>query len=365
VKFTHEHYVPCLRWKQGEYQAVLRLSSAGKQSLTPCIEVPEIGFDFETRTDNKTIDEHLAPFSKRVRKKWGKAPCFVDLKLLEASSRMTGGEHPVDFTFNGLRAEECHAVPVTGLHRDSMFQRAISKVAKKDENGLCVRVDINEAYKAGFKAQLSTFLKEFKTRPDNCDLILDLGSPNFLPLEGFAKLVRNVIAGLPHLNKWRTFTLLASSFPKSMAEIKSSPEILKRYEWLLYKEVVNSLSSDEVRIPTFGDYAINHPSVLRVDMRIVTPSASIRYSVDDAWFIVKGANARKNREQYRGLCGTVMASHGYCGAGFSDGDRYIEGCAAGSESTGNLTTWRWVGTNHHLEKVVQDVANFYASASIP
>ena len=77
MTFDHEHYVPCLRWKQGEYQAVLRLSKAAKQSLTPFIEVPEIGFDFETKTENKTIDDHLAPFAGRVRKKWGQEPCFV------------------------------------------------------------------------------------------------------------------------------------------------------------------------------------------------------------------------------------------------------------------------------------------------
>ena len=38
---------------------------------------------------------------------------------------------------------------------------------------------------------------------------------------------------------------------------------------------------------------------------------------------------------------------------------------AGSVGTGNLTTWRRVGTNHHIEKVVQDVSSLFASSDTP
>ncbi len=33
--FTHRHYVPILKWKQGEYQALSRLSNVVKDNLTP------------------------------------------------------------------------------------------------------------------------------------------------------------------------------------------------------------------------------------------------------------------------------------------------------------------------------------------
>ncbi len=65
--------------------------------------------------------------------------------------------------------------------------------------------------------------------------------------------------------------------------------------------------------------------------------------------------------QYRELCRQVSASAFYYGADFSEGDKYINDCASGSVSTGRLTTWRWVGTNHHLEKVSLDTANLSSS----
>ena len=71
MDFDHRHYVPCLRWKQGEYQAVLQLPISTKRLFTPLIEVPEIGWDFENEIETKTIDEHLAPFAKRITKNGG------------------------------------------------------------------------------------------------------------------------------------------------------------------------------------------------------------------------------------------------------------------------------------------------------
>jgi len=366
MSFRHRHYVPCLRWKLGEYQAVLHLSSDAKEQITPLIEVPEIGFDFETRADKKTIDEHLAPIAKRVKKKWGTEPCFVDLVLLDPAARMTDGIHPVDFVFDALREAKCHAVPVASPERDQAYRAAVSKVAVRDGLGLCIRTSLALASESRLKAHIDSLLAESKLRPKNCDLVLDLGAPNFVPLSGFAKLIEKVIDGMPYIKRWRTFTLLGSSFPQSMAEIKSSPEIVERQEWLLYKLVTGKLDAKGLRLPTFGDYAINHPDVFQIDMRLVKPSASIRYTVDDAWFVVKGPNVRQNGYgQYRGHCTTVLKSGFFCGTAFSAGDKYIKGCAKGTETTGNLTTWRWVGTNHHIEKVVRDVASLHDLAGSP
>jgi hypothetical protein len=151
-----------------------------------------------------------------------------------------------------------------------------------------------------------------------------------------------------------------------MAEIRQSPATIPRFEWLLYKKVVRSLAKGGVRLPTFGDYVINHPGVLSLDMRKVKPAATIRYTTDDAWLIVKGPNVRDHKfGQYQEHCKTVMESRHYSGSEFSEGDKYIANCAVGTARTGNLSTWRMVGTNHHLEKVVRDISSFFDSLGTP
>ncbi|NQV34584.1 MAG: hypothetical protein HQ515_17960 [Phycisphaeraceae bacterium] len=177
--------------------------------------------------------------------------------------------------------------------------------------------------------------------------------------------IQAIVKRLPSLEKWRSFTLIGTSFPETMGGIKIGAEAVPRYEWRLYKLLVAGFKREGLRLPTFGDYAISHPRVLVLDMRVVKPSATIRYTIDDGWYIVKGKNVRDHGfEQYRSLSEKVLVSPHYCDSGYSWGDEYIMKCNNGSGKTGNLMVWRQVGTNHHVEKVIQDLASFYASSDV-
>lgn len=362
MNFDHRHYVPCLQWKQGEYQAVLRLSDSIKRLFTPLIEVPEIGYDFEKRRAEKTIDGHLKDVGKRVQKKWGKRACFVDLGLIGPSERMETGIHPVQHVFDDLRIRGCSGVPVSGLLRDNDYKRAVRQVISRDKKGVCLRITIEQAEKSDLKNDISELLKFLNSGREQCDLILDLGAPSFVPLDGFCKVVQRNVQGFPYLNEWRTVTIIGTSFPRTMGELGIGDNVVPRYEWKLYKTLIVNLSQAKTRLPAFGDYAASHPEVPNLDMRLVKPAASIRYTIDDAWYVIKGRNVRDYKfEQYHEHCRSLIASRHYEDPTFSQGDKYILGCANGTASTGNLTTWRWVGTNHHIEKVTRDIARFYGS----
>jgi hypothetical protein len=356
--FNHRHYVPCLRWKQGEYKAMSLLSSAASDLITPLIEVPEKGYDFETKADKKTIEAHLALFPKRVATHWKKRTCFVDLIHIAATERLKPAIHPVTHVFNELEAFGCAAIPVTAPGRDAAYHRAVHQTPARKKRGMAVRLTIEEAARPTLGTALQTLLGS-EIQPENCDLILDLRAPNYTPLPAFAKLLAAIITRLPELARWRTFTVIGTSFPPHMGEIQTNLEVIPRNEWALYKLVAVALAKAGVRIPAFGDYAINHPDMLPKDMRLLKPSATIRYAIHDAWLIVKGRNVRDYKfGQYRGLAKSVVGHASFLGTTFSLGGKYISGCANGAESTGNLSTWRWVGTNHHLEKVARDLSNF-------
>jgi len=366
MNFNHRHYIPCLRWKQGEYQAVSRLTITTKRVFTPIIEIPELGWDFEEKKEKKTVNQLLTDFAqKKIYKKWGSSPCFVDLNLIPPVERMETGIHPVRFIFDELRWLGCQAIPVTGLFIDSKYQQEIKNVATRDKSGVCLRIKVEQAAKGTLKNDLDSLLSRISIKPGICDFIIDLGAPNFVPLEGFSKIIQTIISKLPYLSDWRTFTLLGTSFPETMAVIKKGGEIVPRYEWKLYKMLIGQLKKVGLRIPTFGDYAISHPKVLELDMRITKPSATIRYTTEDGWLIVKGENVRDEKYgklmQYRSLSKKIVDSKYYDGPTFSWGDNFIQECADGRGKTGNLSTWRQVGTNHHIEKVIRDIASFYAS----
>ena len=362
MNFDNHHYVPCLRWKTGEYQAVFRLPATTKRLFTPLIEVPGIGYDFENERKAKTLDQHLAPFAKRVHEKWGRQPCFVDLNLIESNERMATGIHPAPFVFDGLRGRRCSAIPVTGLDRDSAYQQEIRKVVTKNKSGVCLRIKIQEAAKDLLKDNLDSLLSRFKVKPESCDLIIDLGAPNnFVPLKGFLGIIQTIASKIPYLNNWRTFTLIGTSFPESMGGIMLGVTNIPRYEWKIYKILVESFRKAKIRLPTFGDYAISNPNVPDLDWRVVKPTVKIRYTIDDSWYIAKGKNYRDfGYGQYHELSKKILDSDYYYGQTFSWGDKYIQQCANGGK-TGNLTMWLEVDTNHHIEKVIRDVASYYDS----
>ena len=362
MNFDYHHYVPCLRWKLGEYQAVSVLSDTIKNVFTPIIEAPGKGYDFAAKKEKKTIDELLAPFANRVLKNWGKLSCMVDLRLIKDAERMANGIHPVRFVFHELRMLDCQAIPVTSLIRDAEYQQEIKAALTKDKNGVCLRITIEQAAKSTFKAEADSVLSTLEIPPAGCDFILDLGAPNFVPIEGFVKIIKSITTNLPHLNNWRTFTILGTSFPESMGSIKKGGEIVPRNEWQLYKRLVNNFKKANLRLPAFGDYAINHPKELELDWRVVRSSATIRYTIDDGWYIVKGENIRDyGCGQYHELSQKVLASRYYYGPTFSWGDGYIQTCTNTNSKPGNPTKWIQVGTNHHIVKVAQDIASFYAS----
>jgi hypothetical protein len=353
-------YVPCIRWKQGEYLAIEHLSPVARNLILPLFEIAEIGFDFEKRKENKTVDEHLISFAKRVKEKWGTSECFVDLRHISQTARMATGEHPTTFVFKDLRSKGVSAIPVISIEQDVDNQKAVREIIRFDDRGLCIRVSLDEISQPEITELLEKQIYAINTAPKNCDFILDIDAPpNFEPLVGFAGLLKEVIKDLPHLNDWRAFAMIGTSFPSSLSGINSGISFLPRNEWLLYKELSKSLKQSNIRIPTFGDYVINHPDVLDIDMRFLKPKANIRYTLSDKWLIARGENVKDHGYgQHRDLCNWIIRSHEFYGATFSDADQYIYNCAQGNVRPGNLTTWRRVGTNHHLEVVARDVANF-------
>jgi hypothetical protein len=347
----------------GEYQAVGRLTDTTKSVFTPLIEVPEIGWDFKEKKLKKTIDEHLSDFVlKKIYKNWGDSFCFIDLNLISPSERMVNRFHPVKSLFNELRNVGCSAIPVTGFDRDEPYQQEVRNVLNQNKSGVCIRMKIQQAAKESLKGDVDSLLSRLKVKPESCDLIIDLGAPNFLPLDGLSKVIQNIVSNLPNLNDWRTFTVIGTSFPETMASIKKGGEVVPRYEWQLYKSLINNFRKSNLRLPSFGDYAISNPKVIEQDMRMLKPSATIRYTIDNGWYIVKGKNYKDHGlKQYHELSRQVLCSKYFFGTTFSWGDNYIQECANRSDRPGNLTTWRQVGTNHHIVKVIRDISNFYAS----
>jgi hypothetical protein len=358
---TYRDYVPVLKWRQGEYQALFRLNAPQQARIVPLIEVTPPDFDFESWQPKKTIDEHLEKFAARLKQKWGSKVAFLDTGLLDPTMRMAGGLHPLTWLRNQVRSQNGTIVPVTGLERDASYQAAIRSADAIDGNSVALRCSLEEAADSDFDGNVESLLDRIAIEPGCLDMILDLKSPNFKPIEGLAQLLATVLSASVVFEQARSVTIVATSFPLSMAQVTGPIQFLQRDEWLLYKALIPLLSPGQRR-PGFGDYGIATHELSQGDMRLLKPSATVRYTINDGCLIAKGKNVRDNGfEQYRGCCASVTSAAGYLGPTFSPGSEYIDQCRRGAAKTGNLSTWRWVGTNHHIAKVVYDLASFHGT----
>ncbi len=358
-----QHYIPCLRWKLGEYQAVSKLTPSARNSIMPIIEIPEQGYDFEKKQNTKTLDEHLKLFTARVKTKWGTtSECFLDMHHIPQSESLADGRSPAEFVFYDLKATKVRFIPVTRLHEFSLYETTLHNFVNKEKHGLCLRVSLDEFGEDDFEIMAEDFLNSFGLAFIDCDLILDLGAINFDPILVFSSLLTDMMKSKPRLKQWINFGIIGTSFPQTLAGITQGLSSLPRKEWILYKSLLENLQKEGVRIPFFGDYTINHPEVQSIDPRKIKPSANVRYTIDDKWLISRGQNVRDYKfNQFTQLCQLIVNTKHYCGQQYSYGDDYIFRCAQGTAKTGNLSTWREVGTNHHIEMVVRDLSNFAAS----
>lgn len=359
MRITHTDYVPILKWRQGEYQALMRLTDTVKDRTVPLIEITPPDFDFETWTPSKSIDDHIAKFAARFRAKWGARLALLDCGLLDPREVMQDGKHPMRFLCEQAFAQGAMLIPVVRLHDDTAYRSAVGIAHAQMQTGVVLRCTLDEALDPAFDTNVTTMLQHLGVGMADCDVILDLEAPAWDPQDVLINIVSAAIQASNAISTARSFILAGTSFPASMAEVTGPIQFWPRREWQFFQALLATLG-ETVRRPTFADYAIAANGYSQMDMRKVKPSATIRYTCDDGWIIVKGTNVRDNGfGQYRSCSGTVTGAANFLGSGFSPGSDYIEGCRDGTVGTGNLSTWRWVGSNHHITKVVADLATLY------
>lgn len=359
--FDEKHYVPILTGKAGEYRALQQLDPVVRANLTPLIEVPPIPWDHENDAASCTIDQHLAKTPDNMRKHWsGPERIFLDMWTVAEAGPMTNGDHPLTSVLDRARSVDLNVVPVTGLERDAGYQAAVTGAVATDERGVCIRILGDElSAAANIKDDLDSLLANLAVTPKEVDLLIDFGAMHSAYEPTYRLAIRSSLPALPHLQDWRTLTVAGSAFPDNMGGFpRDATSSTPRTEWRVWASLL-SMKDAIGRMPTFGDYAIDSPAYPDLDFRVIKMTASIRYTHENDWILVKGhVNTKGGASQFPHLASILVGLPQYCGAEFSSSDAYINACATGSDGPGSATTWRQVGTDHHMTFVVKQIANY-------
>lgn len=342
MPFDHKHYVPILKGKRAEFNSLDSLKS--KDGITPLLEsIPSVSAD--------SVPCGMA--------KWPKGQAyFIDLLFFDDSDDPTATAEAVKKCFGKAIKAGHQAIPVSGLSRSPAYQNAAKLVVDAQHNGLALRLtpddfeDLDE-----LEAALNAACKLFGLPKNQIDLVLDLGAVGSATAGTVAQMHRANIDLLPDTGKWRTLTVAASAFPLSLMPLQRDHwNVQQRKDWRGWSQIVTG-AKRPARLPAFGDYAIAHPELPPEGQATIL--AQLRYATPDSWLIWKGRNAiQQGYDQFLQICANLVNRSEFRGSRFSWGDSEIAKKAAnGGSPPGNAQTWRQIGTSHHLETVLEQIAN--------
>lgn len=340
-----DHYVPVLKVKRGEKSALQLIDFGLREHITPLLEIVE----WQKRQKKPTLASHLDTAFKDLAKSLQMYPrCFLDARELAPH-----GPSAAEQVFTRAVGAGIPFIPVTGINRADA-----SAALKHRDRGLAIRLTRDEFEAGNLSSSLLGFMTRHDIGPEDTDLIVDLGPVENMVTEGVARFAMQFLGDVPGPNRWRTLTLSASAFPKSMGVVdRDSHAVVDRAEWLAWERLRDR--GQLIRVPTFSDCAIQHPSgVEGFDPRMMQVSAAVRYALADGWLLIKGESTKGKpaKEQFPALAKRLAYGHLQ---GHFQGVSHCEGCASikraadGHPRLGSAEVWRRIGTIHHITEVMR------------
>lgn len=349
--FAETHYVPVLKWKRGEQRALRELDPSIRAGMTPLLEMtfnPDLDSGEPPHPLPELVDSALDVMSQSWLKD---RPFFLDPAMFAMLHE--GGGTGTGALFDAAQERALPFVPVVRLAQSEEEVRASLGAGRN----LCLRLGF-DASDDGLEERVSRLLKTHQLQLEDVDLVLDFGA---LPTESVgvaARLARCFVEAVPHLERWRTLTLLATSFPAHMGGVPSGGDLVApRMEWLVWSQLFQERKLK--RTPAFGDYAIQHPEGPEdYDPRKMPMSACVRYTCDREWLFIKGVTTKlvPPGEQFPALAARLTEHPRFCGDEHCRGCGDAAACAQGAPSLSSPEQWRRIGTVHHLTMALRQLA---------
>ena len=329
--------------------------------MTPLIELLPGYMRPRRARGNDPPPDDLSVVVDQIADSWGSSPIFVDTGMVRDVPHHGVITRNLERFFAALAAAGVQAIPVTSSERPASFQDAIREAMSTAGNGVAIRVPLRGLLKQTVGSEFGGLVRRLGSVFESVDIVVEYG----LVTRG-APPFSYICHRLPQVEHSRTFTILAGSFPPDLMEFKKPGQYeVPREEWKHW--VAEIVRADSIpRLPTFGDYTIQHP-VYHEPIKGANPTASVRYTSDGYWVIMRGEGLRNpggpGYAQYPANAELLCGRKEFCGPTFSAGDRYIYTIASHEQNhPGTPETWLRAGINHHLVFVGRQIPTVLAVA---
>ena len=341
-------YVALLKGKQGELDALGDTAALTRRVMIPLVEVVP---------GNSSVDDPVGVSSdcqkvvERLASRWT-GPVMLDAGLLDQDLDLDGRGHGAVHHLAGLaRSRRRPAQPVLRLGDPAMALADVADVGAHDRHGLTIRLlgdDLDEEPNV-VEAALQAVVRRTQVDRGEIDLLLDLAEvQGALTVRSGARLVLSLLRGMTAVDGWRSVTVAAGAFPVDLSRFTAwVVGEHARDDAALYDAVSGRWSGRRL---DYGDYAVAHPSLGQGAP--FAPPPQLRYAIADRWLVLKGRrNDPRGHTQFYDICDVISGNVNFSGTALGAADLRI--AHARTDGPGNGTTWRRIGTTHHMDLVAR------------
>lgn len=362
MELSSSSYVPSLRIRRAELQALQQMPRDLLRRIHPIFTLPPLEYDFETRKNVEDINSHVNYKIKQILKYWEGDSCWVDVHKDCLNYKLDQNRPIITELISSLSSDNSlistkRFVPVVSLDAiDEVKQEVFDLASRKDNRGFALRVRFENMISSNSVMTVKNFLDSTSIEANLIDFILDLGAPsNYLPIEIFAKSAIMFVNQICDCFDFRNVIIISTAIPRTFRKEIEALTLYPRYEWKFFKELISAKCN---WMPVYGDYTIVHPEWnANIELDRINPSARIVYARETEWVMRVGTSFAANPSQMHALCKEIVRSGYFDGEAYSEGCKYILGCANYIEKPSSLNCWKRVGINQHMTVVLNGLAN--------
>ncbi len=322
-------YVPLLRAKAGEANALFNLTPQAKDRMFPILHLAT------------SITPALIV---KIGNAWSGRSLGLDgLFNFDA----TGSAADMQTVFNGLRAAGVSVVPCVEYGASAGYLAAVGPMAQTANSGLVVKSRLGDL------GAVEAWLVGGGWATQNIDLVITAGHIADIGPGVLDAVVAHALQNLANPQAWRSVTLAGSAAPKDMSALSLGANLVPRLDWQLWQ----ATAPQQAYQVDYGDFGISHPDMTEPPGYVMgKATVSVRYSLDDQWLVVKGRPVSGNNgipmpAQYSSHAQTLSGAPGFGGLVGCWGDGRIGRITSSAGTPGSRQTWVEIGVSRHLSLV--------------
>lgn len=328
-------YIPVVRTKAGEADALGNLSAAARAKVLPLIRL------------GGTVP---ATFLTKMTANAAGMPIALDgIYNFDA----TGSALVYQNLFNSLGGNGFPVIPVLSLRAPTAYNNVASQLRGVYSPGFVLHVPLADLpYLAQWVGQVPNWA------PNEIDIIIDAGGVSeHNPLQMADYVAHTITASIPAAHPWRSITLHSWSAPKDVGQLNPGRNEVARNDWQVWQRA-------RLNVPfqlDYSDSAHVHPSLEEVPGHaMANATVSVRYTVDNNWIVHKGVSTNGPNgivmgTQYRAHAQSLSADPLFGGVAGCWGDGQIQHYATTPGGTGGRGQWAALLLNRHISLVADRI----------